>query len=216
MAADPLARKEAQKEPARENARRVPRQERAARTVDALLEAAGEAFAERGFEAATMTQIAQQAGVSVGAAYQYFPNKEALALALRKRYGDEMDARWSALIAAHDDAGKLPLAQLVERLFDLMVDLMHDYPAYLPLLSVPLGFRRDAAVRNLLRQRFTALFLRYQPALASDEAYRVAEVMLQVIKSLNPLYAAAKPKERKLLVAEYKGVLAAWLAVRLA
>ncbi|MCP3711732.1 TetR/AcrR family transcriptional regulator [Paraburkholderia sp. CNPSo 3274] len=216
MAADPLARKEAQKEDARENARRVPRQERAARTLDALLEAAGEAFAERGFEAATMTQIAQQAGVSVGAAYQYFPNKEALALALRKRYGDEMDARWSALIAAHDDAGKLPLAQLVERLFDLMVALMHDYPAYLPLLSVPLGFKRDAAVRNLLRQRFTALFLRYQPALSSDEAYRVAEVMLQVIKSLSPLYAAAKPKERKLLVAEYKGVLATWLAVRLA
>ncbi|CAG9256468.1 TetR/AcrR family transcriptional regulator [Paraburkholderia unamae] len=212
MAADPLARKEAQTE----NARRVPRQERAARTVDALLEAAGEAFAERGFDVATMTQIAQQAGVSVGAAYQYFPNKEALAFALRKRYGDEMDARWSALLAAHDDPARLPLPQLVERLFDLMVDLMHDYPAYLPLLSVPLGFKRDAAVRNLLRQRFTAVFLRYQPALSSDEAYRVAEVMLQVIKSLNPLYAAAKPKERKLLVAEYKGVLAAWLAVRLA
>jgi AcrR family transcriptional regulator len=212
MAADPLVRKEAQTG----TARRVPRQERAARTVDALLEAAGEAFAERGFDAATMTQIAQQAGVSVGAAYQYFPNKEALALALRKRYGDEMDARWSALIAAHDDAGQLPLAELVARLFDLMVDLMHDYPAYLPLLSVPLGFKRDAAVRNLLRQRFTALFLRYQPALSAEEAYRVAEVMLQVIKSLNPLYAAAKPKERKLLVAEYKGVLATWLAVRLA
>jgi AcrR family transcriptional regulator len=193
--------------------RRVPRQERAARTVEALLDAAGEAFAQRGFESATMTQIAQQAGVSIGAAYQYFPNKEALAFALRKRYGDEMDARWSTLIEAQ--AAQLPLAELVERLFDLMVDLMADYPAYLPLLSVPLGFRRDAAARNRLRERFSALFRRYNEALADDEAYRIAEVMLQIVKSLNPLYAAAKPKERRLLVAEYKSVLSTWLAARL-
>ncbi|WP_233864206.1 TetR/AcrR family transcriptional regulator [Paraburkholderia adhaesiva] len=203
----------------------MPRQERAARTVEALLLAAGDAIAERGFDGATMTQIAQQAGVSIGAAYQYFPNKEALAFALRKRYGDEIDARWSAMIEAGEANGKggtdatvgeLPFAELVERLFDLMVELMADYPAYLPLLSVPLGFHRDAAARNRLRERFAALFRRYNAALAADEAYRIAEVMLQVIKSLNPLYAAAKPKERKLLVAEYKGVLSTWLAVRLA
>ncbi|MDE1143296.1 MAG: TetR/AcrR family transcriptional regulator [Paraburkholderia tropica] len=198
----------------KEGTRRVPRQERAARTVDALLEAAADAFAERGFEAATMTQIAQQAGVSIGAAYQYFPNKEALALALRLRYGDDMDARWTALIEEQAEA-ELPLAQLAERLFDMMVDLMTSYPAYLPLLSVPLGFRRDDAARNKLRQRFAGLFRRYNADLSSDEAYRIAEVMLQVIKSLNPLYAAAKPKDRKLLVAEYKGVIAAWLAQRL-
>ncbi|WP_043201543.1 TetR/AcrR family transcriptional regulator [Paraburkholderia acidipaludis] len=195
--------------------RRVPRQERAARTVLALLDAAGDAFAERGFESATMTQIAQQAGVSIGAAYQYFPNKEALAFALRKRYGDEIDARWSALIDAEGTHAQLPLAELVERLFDMMVELMADYPAYLPLLSVSLDFRRDAAARNRLRERFAALFARYDETLAADEAFRVAEVMLQIIKSLNPLYAAAKPKERKLLVAEYKGVLSAWLAARL-
>lgn len=195
--------------------RRVPRQERAARTVEALLDAAGDAFAERGFESATMTQIAQQAGVSIGAAYQYFPNKEALAFALRKRYGDEMDARWSALIEAETARGQLPLTELVGRLFDMMVEVMTAYPAYLPLLSVPLGFRRDAATRNRLRERFAALFVRYNETLAADEAFRIAEVMLQIVKSLNPLYAAAKPKERKLLVAEYKGVLSTWLAARL-
>ncbi|QBQ96829.1 TetR/AcrR family transcriptional regulator [Paraburkholderia pallida] len=213
MAVAPLRRKTVPNEAAR----RVPRQERAARTLDALLEAAADAFAERGFEAATMTHIAQQAGVSIGAAYQYFPNKDALALALRQRYGDEMDARWSALVEAQAQAsGELPLAQLAERLLDMMVELMDAYPAYLPLLSVSLDFRRDAAARNKLRQRFATLFRRYNAALGADDAYRVAEVMLQVIKSLNLLYASAKPKERKLLVAEYKGVLAAWLAVRLA
>jgi len=196
-------------------ARRVPRQPRAARTVDALLAAAGDAFAQRGFDAATMTQIAQQAGVSIGAAYQYFPNKDALAVEWRRRYGDEIDARWSALIDAYGAHGPLPLPELVERLFDLMIDVMGAYPAYLPLLSVPLGARRDVATRNRLRQRFAALFRRYDDALSADDAYRIAEVALQVVKSLNPLYAAARPKERRLLVAEYKGVLAAWLTARL-
>ncbi|MBB3255386.1 AcrR family transcriptional regulator [Paraburkholderia bannensis] len=218
MAATPLrpgAASSVSKDGAKEAARRVPRQERAARTVEALLEAAAQDFAERGFEGATMTQIAQQAGVSIGAAYQYFRNKDELALALRQQYGNDMDARWSAFIEAQADEPALPPAQLAERLFDMMVDLMDTYPAYLPLLSASLGFRRDAAARNKLRLRFSTLFRRYNEALSADEAYRIAEVMLQVVKSLNPLYAAAKPRDRKLLVAEYKGVLAAWLAVRL-
>src|SRR5258706_7998022 len=127
------------------SARRVPQQERAARRVDALLEAAGAVIVERGFEAATMTEIAARAGASIGAVYQYFPNKDALVLALRTRYGDEMDARWSALSAASEG---MSVPELVDGLFGMMVEFMATHPAYIPLLSVSLNFRRDAAVRN--------------------------------------------------------------------
>ncbi|MEX3930794.1 TetR family transcriptional regulator [Paraburkholderia phymatum] len=192
--------------------RRVPQQERAAKRVDALLDAAGEVIAERGFEAATMTAIAERAGTSIGAVYQYFPNKHALVLALRTRYGNEMDAQWSALGEA---AQAWSVDELVERLFALMVEFMAARPAYLPLLSVSLNFRRDAAARNRLRGKFAELFQRYSPALPDDDAFRVAEVTLQVVKSLSPLYAAAKPKERKPLVDEYKTVVSSYLAARL-
>jgi AcrR family transcriptional regulator len=195
-----------------EAARRVPRQERAARRVDALLDAAADVIAERGFEAATMTEIAARAGASIGAVYQYFPNKDALVLALRARYGDEMDAKWSALFAEAVDA---PVEVLVERLFDLMVEFMATHPAYIPLLSVSLNYRRDAAARNQLRERFGDLFRLRQPSLQTDEAYRLAEVTLQIVKSLNVLYAPAKPKERKLLVAEYKTAVTAFLLARI-
>ena len=50
---------------------------------------------------------------------------------------------------------------------------------------------------------------------AADDAFRVAEVTLQVVKSLNPLYAAAKPKDRKALVDEYRLVVSSYLAARL-
>ncbi|HEY4350972.1 MAG TPA: TetR/AcrR family transcriptional regulator [Paraburkholderia sp.] len=194
-------------------ARRVPQQERAARRVEAFLDAAAETITERGFEAATMTEIAERAGASIGSVYQYFPNKDALVFALRTRYGDTMDAQWSALTASADG---LAVAELVERLFALLVEFMDTHPAYLPLLSVSLNFKRDAAVRNRLRKRFAELFQRYQPALPADDAFRVAEVALQVVKSMSPLYIAAKPKERAALIREYKAVLTAYLSERLA
>src|SRR5258708_4185852 len=193
-------------------ARGGPQQERAARRVDALLEAAGAVIVERGFEAATMTEIAARAGASIGAVYQYFPNKDALVLALRTRYGDEMDARWSALSAASEG---MSVPELVDGLFGMMVEFMATHPAYIPLLSVSLNFRRDAAVRNALRGRFAELFQRYNPALAGEDAFRIAEVTLQVVKSLSPLYAAAKPKERKRLIDEYRVVVSSYLVTRL-
>jgi hypothetical protein len=38
---------------------------------------------------------------------------------------------------------------------------------------------------------------------------------LQVVKSLSPLYAAAKPKDRAALVSEYRMVVSSYLAARL-
>jgi AcrR family transcriptional regulator len=52
-------------------------QERARRTHQALLGAAGQLFVERGVRATGPADIARRAGVSVGAFYRYFEDKEA-------------------------------------------------------------------------------------------------------------------------------------------
>lgn len=77
--------------------RRVPQQDRGERRVAEVLEAAAATIAEVGYEAATMTEVAERAGASIGILYQYFhfPNKEATMRALRQQYGDEMEARWT-------------------------------------------------------------------------------------------------------------------------
>lgn len=54
--------------------------------VEALLEAAARVFVEQGYARATTNRIAAAAGVSVGSLYQYFPNKDALAVELLRRY----------------------------------------------------------------------------------------------------------------------------------
>ncbi|MBI2374938.1 MAG: TetR/AcrR family transcriptional regulator [Deltaproteobacteria bacterium] len=54
-------------------------------TRDRILEVALELFRKRGFERTTMREIASSAKVSLGAAYYYFPSKEALVHAFYDR-----------------------------------------------------------------------------------------------------------------------------------
>src|SRR4051794_2583916 len=57
-------------------------QERAIRTRQQILAAAGAVFAERGFEGATINDIISRTGVTRGAFYFHFTNKEELATAV--------------------------------------------------------------------------------------------------------------------------------------
>ncbi|MFD9130266.1 ScbR family autoregulator-binding transcription factor [Kitasatospora sp. NPDC059571] len=59
-----------------------PRQARAVRTRAAVLDAAAELFADRGFPSVTIQDIAELAGATKGAVYFHFPNKEAMAVEL--------------------------------------------------------------------------------------------------------------------------------------
>jgi AcrR family transcriptional regulator len=59
-------------------------------TRSRILEAALAVFRERGFEKATMREIAVAAGVAVGAAYYYFDSKDAIVMAFYERAQGEM------------------------------------------------------------------------------------------------------------------------------
>jgi len=54
-----------------------------------ILDAALELFRTQGFDATTMRDIAAKAGVATGAAYYYFPSKEAIVMAFYQRTFDE-------------------------------------------------------------------------------------------------------------------------------
>src|SRR5260370_32173374 len=71
---------------------REPQRDRGRLRVAALLKAAAAVFAEKGFDGATMTEVAARASTAIGSLYQFFPNKEALADAVLARFGELMDA----------------------------------------------------------------------------------------------------------------------------
>jgi len=64
---------------------------KARRTRGRILEAALALFAERGYEATTMRDVAREAGASLGLAYRYFASKEEFALALYMRLAEESE-----------------------------------------------------------------------------------------------------------------------------
>jgi AcrR family transcriptional regulator len=191
--------------------RRVPQQDRGERRVAEVLEAAAAVIADVGYEGATMTEMAERAGASIGALYQYFPNKEAIARALRQQYADELERRWAPLAG---QGSALSVKQLVDRIFDVMLELIENQPAYIPLLNVP-GFKRDPAAKNRLREHFAMLFREKRPEMTPEDALRVANVTVQVVKGLKPLYADAKGAEREGIVREFKLLLTRYLTARL-
>jgi AcrR family transcriptional regulator len=65
-----------------------------------ILDAALEMFRTEGFEEATMRDIATRAGVATGAAYYYYPSKDAIVLAFYQRSCVEMQPRIEEAVAA--------------------------------------------------------------------------------------------------------------------
>src|SRR3954469_16789413 len=74
-------------------ARRPTQSERTARTRSALLGAARELFAERGFAATGREDIAARAGVTRGALYHHFDSKQDIAVAVVKELDEELTRR---------------------------------------------------------------------------------------------------------------------------
>lgn len=72
--------------------RRRPVQARSQRTVEKILDAAAHIFGQRGY-AGTTNHVAERAGISIGSLYQYFPNKDALLVALHDRHLNQVSHR---------------------------------------------------------------------------------------------------------------------------
>lgn len=81
----------------------------------AILDAALLTFAEHGFEAARLDDVAARAGVAKGTLYLYFPSKEALFEGLVRTAVAPIIARMSALAAAPD----IPPMKAIEAFFAL-------------------------------------------------------------------------------------------------
>ena len=102
----------------RTGARKQPKQERARATVEAILTATARILVRDGFERASTNRIAEEAGVSVGSLYQYFPNKESLVAALMDRHVDEMHVIVKGKLSR---VRSLPLRRAARELVELMI-----------------------------------------------------------------------------------------------
>ncbi len=105
---------------ARLGPRKKPSQARSRVTVGVILEAAARIFAEHGYGGGTTNRIAVRAGVSIGSLYEYFPNKEAILVALVEQHMAEGAALLGELLGAPPEGD---LRALVRRFVAAMVRL---------------------------------------------------------------------------------------------
>ncbi|WP_222946968.1 TetR/AcrR family transcriptional regulator [Streptomyces sp. TRM49041] len=76
------------------------------RTVrSALLDAALEVFAERGYTDAGLTEIAARSGIPVGSLFQHYGGKRGLYLALWEEFREEQERRTAATLSAERGRG---------------------------------------------------------------------------------------------------------------
>jgi len=78
--------------------RKRPRQARSIVLVDAILEASTRILEQHGLDALNTNAVAEKAGVSIGSLYQYFPNRDAILVALLAQFESRMRERMEATL----------------------------------------------------------------------------------------------------------------------
>src|SRR5271156_6343829 len=139
-------------------------------------------FQERGFEAATMAEIAARADANINSLYRFFPNKDAVADALMRRYAEALHAEFDAI---HAHAADATPQELADTLIDLFVKLRPQAGALGTFLDSQADWpeaRRRLRTQTLAGIK-TALTL-YAPDLDDKAADDVAAVVLNNMKTM--------------------------------
>jgi AcrR family transcriptional regulator len=128
------------------------RERRLEHTRSLLLDAAEDVFAEKGFTAATLDDIAHAAGYTKGAIYKHFATKEDLFLAVSDRYWRRYFDNFAEVMSARE-VGAHELDEIAERWRQLSHDrgaehaaLGHEFSLY--LVRNPDARERVAAKRS--------------------------------------------------------------------
>jgi len=178
-----------------------------------LLEVAERLIGASGYEAVTMTAIAEQAGASIGTLYDYFPDKTAIAVALKMQYVVAGDAYWKELLSR---AEEMTREQLAELFVEGALELTNQLPAYLELMGAQVAFTRSQSLRRPLRKSVVGALQAMNPKLVEERAFIYAEVIVQLIKGMLTVYREAAPKERESVTEEYKKLFRLYLMETLA
>jgi len=187
---------------------KAPTRARGVQRVAELLDAGAGLFAENGYEATTMTQIAKRAGASIGSLYQFFPSKELLAEALFARYVERVT---SMLEDLSKRAPGLPPKGLADRLVDLMLDVRKDRDSAAALSGSVSGIvERRQSLRGANRRQIAAILRAANPKLREKAADEASAMIGHVLK-LVPMLAKEQEDGGQPLVAQVRTMLTAYI-----
>lgn len=176
------------------------------------MQAAATVFADKGFDAATMTEIAALAGAPIGSLYQFFANKEALADALLEQYGELIE---SGLAAIEHRAAGLSAMELADALLGLIAGTRRETGAAFALLDARSDWSaRRAELRQMTRRSIARILTRRAPQLAPQVVENMAVVLLHNMRTMAALIAEGE-QSRPGALAELRDMTGLYVASRL-
>jgi len=149
--------------------------------VAAILEAAAAVIGEKGYEGATMAEIAARSGTKIGSLYRFFPNKESVAdtilVSARENIEDVFD-KFDARVNA------LSIRALADELMALVFELF-TRPAFMKLLDAGQDWSvKREEFRAALQQRVTKTLTIHTPKLSKKSAADIALVVMLNAKAV--------------------------------
>ncbi|MDO0914814.1 TetR family transcriptional regulator [Streptomyces sp. DT2A-34] len=189
------------------------RQARGERRIAQLLEAAAAVFTTTGYTAASTNAIAREAGVSPGTLYQFFPNKEAIAIELGDRLMHEMRETYGEALTPVDPT--TPLEEAVGAAVDRFIAFNCEHPVFFALMHGPdipgrITEEHDALHATLL-SRIEGLLASLLPDATPADLTRTAHMCLGLYKAGLELVLAHEGAEREAYVQELKNALFRYL-----
>ena len=167
--------------PKKSRAVQAPQRSNGKLRVAAILEAAAAVIAEKGYEGATMAEIAARSGTKIGSLYRFFPNKESLADTIVVSARENLDAVFDRFDA---DVDALSIRALADDLMALIFELF-TRPAFMRLLDAGQDWsvKRDEFRTALLQRTAQALRI-HTPHLSKKSAGDIALVVLLNVKAV--------------------------------
>jgi AcrR family transcriptional regulator len=158
---------------------RLPKRQRGHDRVAVLLEAAAKVFFERGYDAATMTEIAAEAHSSIGSLYQFFPTKPLLAEAL---HIERLERLKAVLRDIEEKADGLSAADIGEAIFDRLGAFIEEFPEF-PVIAARRDVPKDRKARSRaeLKEHIAALLRRADPSV-EGEVVLLSAIILELLR----------------------------------
>ena len=148
------------------------------------MDAGAAVFTEKGYEAATMTEIAASAGAAIGSLYRFFPTKEALADALVARYGESLLGAFAEVEAR---AASLSPDALADALIGVTQSLQRSRTVAIALAEMGRDEEKRSTLRGAVRAAIAAILLKTAPALPPAELHAAATLTQHLLKFVRAL-----------------------------
>jgi len=200
--------------------RKPPIQKRSKATVEAILAGAAQVFETHGYAGGTTNRIAETAGVSIGTLYQYFPSKEALAVALLEQHIGEVQQNlhaWVGHMVAENHTLQSALDDYVGGMLDVHVQRPRLQHILLEETPLPEHIHRLLLDSEHQSAKVLAGLLRTLPGLGHPNLEHAAYVLFHTVEALTHRFAA-HPEDpamtREALQKELVTMLTAYLGGR--